>query len=69
MGEARGRKYYGFKFKQAVMKHVEENNNREAARKYSLSETSIWGQLLRTIFTSKLPLLFEVDSAWENMVS
>ena len=59
MGEARVRKHCGFKFKQTVMKHAEENNNGNAARKYSVSETSIWGQLLLTIFTSKLSLLFE----------
>ena len=36
MAEARARKHYGFKFKQAVIKHAEENCNRKTARKYSV---------------------------------
>ena len=40
MAEARARKCYGFKFKQAVIKHAEEKSNREAARKYSVDETA-----------------------------
>ena len=40
MAEARARKCYAFKFKQAVIKHAEEKSNREAARKYSVDETA-----------------------------
>ena len=41
MAEARARKRYNFIFKQAVIKHAEEKNNREAARKYSVDEIAV----------------------------
>ena len=48
MAEARKRKCYDFKFKQAVIKHAEETNNREAARKYSVDESMIrrWRKII-----------------------
>ena len=41
MAEARKRKCYDFKFKQAVIKHAEETNNWEATRKYSVDENMV----------------------------
>ena len=48
MAEARKRKCYDFKFKQAVIKHAEETNNREAARKYSVDESMVrrWRKII-----------------------
>ena len=48
MAEARKRKCYDFKFKQAVIKHAEETNNREAARKYSVHESMVrkWRKII-----------------------
>ena len=40
MAEARARKFYEFKFNQAVIKHAEENRNQEAARKYLVDGTA-----------------------------
>lgn len=40
MAEARARKFYEFKFNQAVIKHAEENHNQEAARKYLVDGTA-----------------------------
>ena len=40
MAEERARKFYDFKFKQAVIKRPEENINQKAARKYSVNETA-----------------------------
>ena len=48
MAEARKRKCYDFKFKQAVIKRAEETNNREAARKYSVDESMVrrWRKII-----------------------
>ena len=40
MAEERARKFCDFKFKQAVIKHPEENSNQKAARKYPVNETA-----------------------------
>ena len=46
--EARKRKCYNFKFKQAVIKHAEETNNQKAARKYSVDESMVrrWRKII-----------------------
>ena len=48
MAEARKRKCYDFKFKQAVIKHAEETNNRKATRKYAVDESMVrrWRKII-----------------------
>ena len=40
MAQVRAKKCYNFKFKQAVIKHVEEKSHREVAREYLVDETA-----------------------------
>ena len=67
MAEARKRKCYDFKFKQAVIKHAEETNNREAARKYSVDESMV--RRWRKIITSDSSAALNETPIWADMPS
>ena len=68
MAEARKRRCYDFKFKQAVIKHAEETNNREAATKYTVDESMVrrWRKIITSDSQQQfIPVLGDLE---ENLL-